>query len=258
MYSRNSFGDFYPIESSMHKINPIIKLISFIICIVLFIGSNKLELHVFALALIFVMMLFSNVPMRFYFNTIYSLRFILLILLFLFAHLGFSFELCLVYFIKIIVLLEYLNIIIYTTSPSELYYGIEGLFAPFNILNFNMGGISLAIVNIIKFIPLLITTEYKILKTQASRGIDYHHTDIIGKIYAVVHTLGNTLRVCIYKLRNSSEVSKLRMFSIKRKRSNLRVNYAGFYDFIFLLFHVALLIGYVFERGLLNEVLAQL
>ncbi len=256
MYSRNSFGDFYPTDSSLHKINPIIKFISFLISIILIIGTNSLELHVFLITLIFVMMMFSNVPMKFYFNTLYSLRFIWILLLFFFASVGFSLELCIVYFIKIIVILEYLNIIIYTTSPSELFYGIESIFIPFNILNFNMGKLALTLVNIIKFIPLLITTEYKILKTQASRGIDYHHSDIMGKIYAITHTLKNTLRLCIYKMKKTSEVSKFRMFNIKRKRSNLRVNYVGFYDFIFISFHIALLIGYIIERGLLNEVLA--
>lgn len=256
MYSRNTFGDFYPIESILHKINPVVKLISFLISLVLIIGTNSLELHIFLIALVFIMMMFSNVPMQFYFNTLYSLRFVWIFLLFLFAYLGFSLELCIVYFIKIIVVLEYLNIIAYTTSPSELFYGLKNIFAPFNILNLNIGVLALAIVNIIKFIPLLITTEYKILKTQASRGIDYHHSDIVGRIYAICHTFKNTLRLCVYKMKKTSEVSKLRMFNVKRRRSNLRVNYVGFYDFVFLAFHIALIIGYVFERGLLNEILA--
>lgn len=256
MYSRNTFGDFYPIESVLHRINPVVKFISFLISIILIVGTNSLELHVFLIVLIFIMMMFSNVPMKFYFNTLYSLRFIWIFLLFFFASLAFSLELCIAYFIKIIVVLEYLNIIIYTTSPSELFYGIESVFLPFNIFYFNLSRLALTIVNIIKFIPLLITTEYKILKTQASRGIDYHHSDIIGKVYAIAHTLKNTLRLCVYKMKKTSEVSKFRMFNIKRKRSNLRVNYVGFYDFIFLAFHIALLIGYIFERGLLNEILA--
>ncbi len=256
MYSRNSFGDFYPIESLLHKINPVIKFISFLIIIIIIIGTNSLELHIFMISLIFVMMMFSNVPMKFYFNTLYSLRFIWILLLFFFSSIGFSLELCIVYFIKIIAVLGYLNIIIFTTSPSELYYGIESMFIPFNVFNFNIGRLALSIVNIIRFLPLLITTEYKILKTQASRGIDYHHSDIMGRIYAVIHTLKNTLRLCFYKIKKTSEVSKLRMFNVKRKRSNLRVNYVGFYDFVFLSFHIALLISYIFERGLLNEILA--
>ena len=31
MYSRNSFGSYYPISSTIHKLNPIMKLINFII-----------------------------------------------------------------------------------------------------------------------------------------------------------------------------------------------------------------------------------
>ncbi len=252
MFSRNSFGDFYPVNSSLHKVNPIIKFLCFLISLIILIGTNSLELHSFNLALIFIMMLFSNVPIKFYFNSLYSLRFILIFLLFLFAALSFSLELSLVIFMKIIIIIEYLNIIIFTTSSSELIYGIENLLYPFNILNFNLKRLALSLVNIIKFFPLLITTEYKILKTQASRGIDYNHSDIIGKIYAVGATLKNTFRITRYKLRNISEVSNLRLFNIRKKRSNLRVNYIGFYDFALFSFHIVLLIGYVIEKGLIS------
>lgn len=257
MFSRNSFGDFYPINSPLHKINPIIKFMCFLISLVILIGTNSLELHFFSFALILIMMLFSNVPIKFYISSIYSLRFLILILLFLFASLSLSLELCLVLFIKIIIFIEYLNIIIYTTSSSELLYGIERFFNPFNILNFNLKKLSLFIVNTIKFFPLLLTTEYKILKTQASRGIDYNHSDILGKIYAVSNTFKNAFRLTKYKIKSINYVYNLRIFKVNKKRSNLRINYVGFYDFVFLSFHLILLIGYILERGLLNEILSK-
>ena len=30
MYSRNSFGSYYPVESMIHKLNPVIKIINFV------------------------------------------------------------------------------------------------------------------------------------------------------------------------------------------------------------------------------------
>lgn len=258
MYSRHSLGDFYPVKSTMHKINPIIKFINFLIVIVLVIGSTSLEIHLFLISLVVVMMLISNVPLRFYFNTLYSFRYMWLILLFVLSHLGFSLELCVVYLIKIISVLQYLNIIIYTTSTSELYYGFEKILGTFNFLNFNIGKISIAIVNAIKFFPLLMMTENRILKTQASRGIDYYHSDIIGKLYAIKNSLNNTFRVYKYKQKQISNMTNLRMFTTRRKRTNLRVNYVGFYDVIFLLFHLALLTSYIFERGILDEILIKL
>ena len=45
MYSRNSFGSFYPIDSSVHRLNPVIKLIDFLIIIFLVIFCNSLYIN---------------------------------------------------------------------------------------------------------------------------------------------------------------------------------------------------------------------
>ncbi len=252
MYSRNSFGDFYPVDSVIHKINPIIKFISFFICIVVSIGSTSFEIQFFAISLLFIMILFSNVPFRFYFNSLYSLRFIFIVLFIILFFLKFTLSDIVLVYMKIILLIEYLNIITYTTSSSELYYGIGMILSFFNILSLNLDKVSLKIVNILRFVPLFINSEYKILKTQASRGIDYNNSDLFGKIYAYSSSLKNVFRIYKYNKNKFNEVSWIRMFNIKRKRTNLRVNYVGFYDFIFLAFYIAILIGYIFERGLVS------
>ncbi len=77
MYSRNSFGSYYPIDSSVHRLNPIIKLIDFLIIIFLVIFCNSLYINLFMLGLVIIMMLLSFVPLKFYMNTFWSLRYIL-------------------------------------------------------------------------------------------------------------------------------------------------------------------------------------
>lgn len=69
MYSRNSFGSYYPIDSSVHRLNPIIKLIDFLIIIFLVIFCNSLYINLFMLGLVIIMMLLSFVPLKFYMNT---------------------------------------------------------------------------------------------------------------------------------------------------------------------------------------------
>ena len=45
MYSRNSFGSFYPVDSSVHRLNPVVKLFNFIIAILLMILSDYFYFH---------------------------------------------------------------------------------------------------------------------------------------------------------------------------------------------------------------------
>lgn len=64
MYSRNSFGSYYPINSTIHRLNPVMKLINFVIAILILLLSNNLQINIFVLALTFVMMLLSYVPLN--------------------------------------------------------------------------------------------------------------------------------------------------------------------------------------------------
>ena len=68
MYSRNSFGSYYPVNSIIHKLNPVIKLFNFLIVIVLIILSNSIYLNSFILGLLIIMMLLSYVPFNYYFK----------------------------------------------------------------------------------------------------------------------------------------------------------------------------------------------
>lgn len=131
MYSRNSFGSYYPIDSSVHRLNPIIKLIDFLIIIFLVIFCNSLYINLFMLGLVIIMMLLSFVPLKFYMNTFWSLRYIYILVAFICASMRMNMNGYLTIFAKIVVVVEYLNIISYTTSPSESAYGIEKFLACF-------------------------------------------------------------------------------------------------------------------------------
>ena len=42
MQSRNAFGSFYPVDSAVHRLNPVVKLINFILCIIVLSLTNNL------------------------------------------------------------------------------------------------------------------------------------------------------------------------------------------------------------------------
>ena len=69
MYSRNSFGSYYPVDSCIHRLNPIIKLINFIITIILLLATSSTHITLFMLVFVLIMMMLSYVPIKYYFNT---------------------------------------------------------------------------------------------------------------------------------------------------------------------------------------------
>ena len=93
--------------------------------------------------------------------------------------------------------------------------------------------------------------EYKTLKAQASRGIDYYHTNIFGRMYAVMSLYLNVHRLTRRKNREIALSSELKLFNLRRYRTNYRTNKVGFYDIFFTAFHILLILAYLKDKGVI-------
>ena len=251
MYSRNSFGSYYPINSIIHKLNPIVKLINFIITIIIVILSSSLQVNSFILTLVIIMMLFSYVPLKYYFNTFYSLRFIYVIIAIVCLLLGTSLEVCLMYIAKVIIVVEYLNILAFTTSPSESIYAVEKFLSLFNFLYLPVSKLAFKINSLLRYFPLYLTVKYKTLKASSSRGIDYNNLNLFKRIGLYFKIRSDSRRLTKHKNKEISLSSELRLYDIKKYRTNYRTNKVGFNDIFFLVFHLVLMFCHLVEEGLI-------
>ena len=254
MYSKGLFGTYYPADSKVHDMSIIIKLLNFFLFILVMIGSKSLRLHLVILVILVLQILESKIPFGFFFNMFYGLRYIYVILIFIFASLNLTLELSIIYLLKFILITEYLALLTYTTSLSEFDYGIYKLLNPINFLNLNISYISLIIGNIFRFIPELIFTENLVLKSQASRGIDYNNSGLIGKYYAIVHSLKNTIRLTFKRMKEINSLAKLRIFDKNKRRTNLKTGNFSFYAFVLLIFHLLFLYLYILEVNLIWDI----
>ena len=251
MYSRNSFGSFYPIDSSIHRLNPVIKLINFLIAVILVLLSDSVYIIGFLLGLVVIMILLSFVPYRYYFNTFWAIRYVYVLIAILCLIFGTTLRECFIYMAKIIIVIEYLNILAFTTSPSESMYGIEKFLSYFNFLYLPISKLAFKINSILRFFPLYVTVEYKSLKAAASRGIDYRNLDIIKRFKLFVKVHKNVFRITNNKSKEIAECSEMRLFDLKQYRTNYRTNKVTFNDIFFLIFHIVLIYAYLVEGGIL-------
>lgn len=252
MYSRNSFGSFYPVDSSVHRLNPVVKLFNFIVAIVLMLLTDSIYINLFLFGLVLCMQLLSFVPFRYYFRTFWSLRYIYILIVFICAYFRLNITETVVYIIKLITLVEYLNILAYTTSPSESAYGIEKFLSFFNFLYLPITKFAFKINKMLRYVPLMLTVEYKTLKAEASRGIDYFHSNIFGRMNAVGTIYGNILALTKRKSRDMAFASELRLYNMKRYRTNYRTNRVGFYDIFYTAFHLVLIYAYLVQKGVIT------
>lgn len=251
MYTNNIFGNFYHIKSLMHDINPSIKIICFLISLMLILFTNALIIHIFIFVMIMLMILLTRVPIKNYVKIFYSLRYVYLFILIICGIKEIVFDLMITYILKVIIIFMYISLISYTTSISELSYGIERVLEAFNIFNLRLGNISFTITSILKFYPKYINNLNKCLKAQASRGIDYNHSNIKGRLFAYYTSFKPAYLYTTNEIKKTKLECKIRLFNINRKRTNINHNSIGFYDIILLTFHILFVFMYIIESGLL-------
>ena len=95
----------------------------------------------------------------------------------------------------LMVLLRVLNLITlsalltFTTKPTDLNGGIEGIFKPFKFLRRGVSILAMMMSIALRFIPTLLNETQKILKAQASRGVDFNDGKFSEKIMQIVSLL---------------------------------------------------------------------
>ena len=150
---------------------------------------------------------------------------------------------------KLILLINYLNILTLTTPSTEITYGLELFLKPLNKLHIPVNKVSLYISLGLRFIPTIFDEATKILRTQASRGVDYYNSDIKGKIEAIKAMMIPTFVLSLKKMEILSDSMKVRLFSYDNKRTNYRINKWGFFDTVSVAVH-----GILFILILVSEV----
>lgn len=214
------FTKYYNTESFIHDINPLFKIISlFILTFLCLLSSNLIFLIILLLFLIFVILI-SNVPIKLYIN---NLKFILPMVLFIFI-INIIFNDIYNTFlsiIKIILFILYSQVLLYTTKPNDITYALELFLSPLKIFNIKVSNLALTISLALRFIPIIFTQAYKILKAQISRGLNFNGNlnEKCDKIVSVIIPIFNL------SLKRSEEISyvlDVRLYNVNKKRSKYK------------------------------------
>ena len=91
--------------------------------------------------------------------------------------------------VRIITLLVLSSLLTLSTKPTELNNGLEKLLSPLTLLKVNVSVFTMMISIALRFIPTLINEADKILKAQASRGVDFNEGSLKEKISQIVSLL---------------------------------------------------------------------
>ena len=199
-----TLGQYYPVDSVLHRMDPRTKLFGTMVFIVsLFLADN---LWAYAVATLFLAMAvrLSNVPFKFMVRGLKAVVFLLLISvsfnLFLtdgevLVKLGFlkitreGLRMACFMGIRLMYLVVGSSIMTLTTTPNELTDGLERSLGFLNKIKVPVHEVSMMMSIALRFIPILIEETDKIMKAQMARGADFESGNLVQKAKSMVPLL---------------------------------------------------------------------
>lgn len=200
-----TLGQYFPGNSSVHRLDPRTKLIMLVIYIVALFCAEGWIAYGIMFAFLAMTIAVSKIPVKSILRGMKPLVFILIFtgILNLFFTAG---ETVLVSFwgisitleglvraifmvIRILLLISATFLLTYTTSPIALTDGLESLLGPLKKLRLPVHELSMMMCIALRFIPTLIEETDKIMSAQKARGADFESGNLIQRVKALVPIL---------------------------------------------------------------------
>ncbi len=199
-----TLGQYYPVDSVIHRLDPRVKLMATLVYLLsLFIMSSWTGYLLGALVLAILIRL-SRVPFSFMTKGLKSILFLLLLSvsfnLFLtpgtvLFQLGFlkltreGLRLALMMGFRLILLVLGSSLMTLTTTPNQLTDGLEKGLGFLKLIHVPVHEIAMMMSIALRFIPILVEETDKIMKAQQARGADFESGNIFQRAKAMVPIL---------------------------------------------------------------------
>ena len=197
-----ALGRYLPLDSFMHKIDPRAKIITMIlIMIAIFIPSGFIG-YVLISFVILLSVCSSKLNLKFIWRSVKPMLFMMSFLLVINILMvrtgevlviigGYKIYKAAIYqtlyiAIRLILMIVITTILTATTKPFDLTLGIEDLLEPLKVFKVPAHDIAMMISIALRFIPTLIEETQRIMKAQASRGVDLENGKLSEKVKAIL------------------------------------------------------------------------
>lgn len=256
-----TFGQYYPTQSFVHKMDPRMKLLALIaFIVVLFVADNFYALGACLIVLIAALAA-SRVPLG---RVLRSVKGILFILVFtavlnIFFHSGETiywqwgilkvtlegiiFSIFLVFRLFFLVMAS--SVLTLTTTPVALTDGIESLLKPLKYIKFPVHELALIMSIALRFIPTLIDETNRIISAQKARGADFESGNIFKRIKAIIPILIPLLISAFRRAEELGDAMDARCYSGSKNRTKYKKLRFGWRDLIAVFIFAALIAGVI-------------
>ena len=205
MMKNLTMGQYYPVDSWVHRLDPRTKILLTVAMIVAVFMVKTMVGYGLILGFMYLVSRLSKVPFKMLMKGIKPLKFILILTLILnlffntgttmlvqWGFIKISYEglsTAIHYSLRLVFLVLGTSLMTLTTSPIALSDGIEMLLSPLKIIKFPAHELAMMMSIALRFIPTLMEEADKIMKAQMARGADFESGNLLARAKAMVPLL---------------------------------------------------------------------
>ena len=140
--------------------------------------------------------------------------------------------------LRIVLIVVISTMLTMTTSTTDINLGLEWVLSPLKIIKIPVAEFAMMLSLTLRFIPTLLIETEKIMKAQASRGIDFNEGNIVDKMKQIVTLLIPMFVISINRAEDLANAMEARGYIIGDKRTSideLKFNLRDYLAFGFVL-----------------------
>ena len=146
---------------------------------------------------------------------------------------------------RLVLMLALTMVLTSTTKPMDMTYAFEWYMTPLKVVRFPAHEIAMTLSIALRFIPTLLDETERIMKAQASRGVDFNHGGLFKRFGAVIALI---IPLFVSALERSEELANamiVRGYDPRAKRTRYRLLRFSWRDIIAFLLIGGLFAGII-------------
>jgi energy-coupling factor transport system permease protein len=113
------------------------------------------------------------------------------------------------------------SLLTFTTMTTDLNYGIESLLKPLKVVKVPVDVIAMMLSLTLRYIPTLLGETEKIMKAQASRGVDFKESKFKDKVVQIISLLIPVFVISFKRAEDLGNAMEVRGYVIGAKRTRV-------------------------------------
>lgn len=252
MFKDVAFGQYYPSNSPVHRLDARVKLLLTLLFVISIFFIKTYFGFMLTLAVLLIVILLARLPIM---SVLKSVRGILFIVVFtavinlffikegeVLVHSGIimitktGVHTTVKMVLRLVLLISGASLLSLTTTPVELVDGLESLMAPLKLIKVPVRDIAMIMSIALRFIPTLFEETNKIISAQKARGASFDTGSIFARAKALLPVL---IPLFVNSFRRADELAfamDARCYNATDKRTKMKKAKLGIGDLIAFLF----------------------